>query len=127
MDYNDFLKIKKLIAEREQLKKGVSLIQEMTVKGTSLPEFQTRLVFAELRKNKKKKFDGSHPFSWGIASIMSQMEDEVMDRQEPQWKETGMILLDDILLLHVATVLVDHWDKRIREINTEIKALGIEP
>ncbi len=125
MDYNDFLKIKTLLAEREQLKKGVALIQEMTVKGTSLPEFQTRLVFAEL-KNPEPIHGNYHPMnSWH--QMMAGLRSVVMDNQEPQWKETGMILLDDILLLHVASVLVDHWDKRIRDINTEIKALGIEP
>lgn len=124
MDYNDFLKIKTLLAEREQLKKGVALIQEMAVKGTSLPEFQTRLVFAELRNPEPihGKYYPMNPWHQMMAGLRS----VVMDNQEPQWKEIGMILLDDILLLHVASVLVDHWDKRIREINTEIKALGIE-
>jgi hypothetical protein len=125
MDYNDFLKIKALVAERDQLKKGVTLIQEMTVKGTSLPEFQTRLVFAELRKPEPIHGKYYPVSSWN--EMMMNMRNEVISKQEPEWRETGMILLDDILLLHVASVLVDHWDKRIREINVAIKALGIEP
>lgn len=125
MDYNDFLKIKSLVSERDQLKKGVALIQEMTVKGASLPEFQTRLVFAELRKPEPitNQFYPMPPW----LALMNDIRTEVMGRQEPQWKETGMILLDDILLLHVATVLVDHWNKRIGEINLSIKALGLDP
>jgi hypothetical protein len=125
MDYNDFMQLKALISERDHLKKGVSLIQEMTVKGTSLPQFQTRLVFAELRKPEPidSGLIGMHP----MYQLMTEMRNEVIARQEPQWKETGMILLDDILLLHVATVLVDHWDKRIQEINLSIKSLGLDP
>jgi hypothetical protein len=125
MDYNDFLKAKTLLAEREQLKKGVAIIKEMAVKGTSLPEFQTRLVFAELKKPESVhgKYYPINPWH----QMMMEMSNEVMGKQEPQWRETGMILLDEILLLHVVSVLVDHWDKRIEEINSSIKALGLDP
>ncbi|MFN3758469.1 MAG: hypothetical protein ACK4SF_04560 [Algoriphagus aquaeductus] len=97
----------------------------MTVKGASLPEFQTRLVFAELRKPEPIA-NQFYPIPPWLA-LMNEMRTEVMGRQEPQYQEIGMILLDDILLLHVATVLVDHWNKRIGEINTAIKALGLDP
>ena len=124
MNYDDFIQIKKLLAERDQLKKGIGLIREMTVKGTSLPDFETRLVFAEQKERgpNDSLYFPMHPFL-----RFMQPGHEITEPPVKEWKEVGMIILEDILLLHVATVLVDHWEKRIEEINQQIKSLGLDP
>lgn len=123
MNYSEFKKIQSLVEEREQLKQGLSLLREMTVKSTSLQNHEVRLVFTETGNRDYYPVPDYHE---SAMAMMAAMRFKLPD-QKPQERSKGMVVLDYIMLLKVAGAMADHWEERIREINTQIKALGMEP
>lgn len=124
MNYSEFKKIQSLVEEREELKKGLSLLREMTVKSTSLDTHKVKLVFTEMVD--KDYYQVPTPQQM-VAQMIGYSHGLKLPDQKPQEQSKGMVVLDDIMLLKVAGVMADHWEERIRDINTNIRALGMEP
>lgn len=121
MNYSQFLELKQLVEEREQLKKGLTLLREMALKSSSLESYQAKLVFTESISHYQ---EGGYPPQHPIQAFFPFLP---MTRPAVEHREKGLVVLDDILILKVSGAMADYWEERIKEINAEIKSLGLDP
>lgn len=123
MNYQDFVKIRQLVEEREQLKKGLTLIREMAVKSATFEHYQAKLVFTETVHNEFAQYAGQPiPSIW---EAIFPMHPALKPHKES--RERGTVMLDEMVLLKVSAAISDYWEERIQEINQSIKALGLDP